>query len=469
VNHTSIIRMLAYMGLGLGGAMGLPLLVAILAGEVQQILAFSLTGVLTLVMAGMILLLTGTPKRPARVNDALAVAILWCFGAPIPAALPFVFGTAEPNFLAGLHEAVSCLTTTGHSVIDLAGNAWPQSLLVWRGVLHFLGMMFSLTLAATIFAALGFAGPGIHRSFLFTVPDGNFFDAIPRAVRAIFVICSCLILFVFSILISNGVPLNEALSLAISVASTGLVDPGGYTGFQSNGIVYVALFIGLLFAASGLSVMMNFRPRLLRHADIDPELYLLIGLTVFVAFLGFSGGLSIFASLGWSLSALSTSGLPLGVSIAEARATLPLSVLVLPALIGGSALSTAGGIKLARIIILIRRATQEFARLGFQNSVVGLVFRQRQQKETAVLGVWVYLIAYIAAVSAVFIALSFLNIEFGEAIAQATGAISNSGWLISTQDNVNGAYHMTLTFAMILGRLEVLALLPALNPNFWSR
>ena len=461
--------MLAYMGLGLGGAMGLPLLVAILAGEVQQILAFSLTGILTLVMAGMILLLTGTPERPARVNDGLAVAILWCFGAPIPAALPFVFGTAEPSFLAGLHEAVSCLTTTGHSVIDLDGNAWPLSLLVWRGVLHFLGMMFSLTLAATVFAALGFAGPGIHRSFLFTVPEGNFFDAIPRAVRAIFVICSCLILFVFSALISNGAPLNEALSLAISVASTGLVDPGGYAGFEGNGLGYAALFIGLLLAASGLSVMMNLRPRQLRHAEIDPELYLLIGLTIFVAFLGFSGGLNFFASLGWALSTLSTSGLPLGVSIAEARATLPLSVLVLPALIGGSALSTAGGIKLARIIILIRRATQEFARLGFQNSVVGLMFRQRQQKETAVLGVWVYLIAYIAAVSTIFIALSFLNIEFGEAIAQATGAISNSGWLISPSENSSTSYHLTLTLAMILGRLEILALLPALNLNFWSR
>ncbi len=469
MNHISIIRMLAYMGIALGTSMILPLFVAIVANEQQQILAFSLTGLLTLVMAVIILLLTGAPERPARVNDALAVAVLWCFGAPIPSALPFVFGTAEPSFMAALHEAVACLTTTGHSVIDLAGNAWPASLLVWRGVLHFLGMMFSLTIAATVFAALGFSGPGIHKSYLFTVPEGNFFDALPRAMRAIFVICTTIILFVFSALVSNGAGIGEALSIGISVASTGLVSPDGYANFNGNAVINTSIFIALFLSTAGLSILMSIRPKQLRYAKIDPELYLLLGLIVFIALLNFSGGMAGLVSVGWALSALSTSGLPLGVSIFDARSTLPLGVLVLPALIGGAALSTAGGIKLARIIILMRRAGQEFTRLGFQNSIVALEFRQRQQKETAVLGVWVYLIAYIAAVSGVFAVLSFLNVDFSEAIGQATGAISNSGWLITPADNPGGLYHLTLMAAMILGRLEILALLPMLNPGFWRR
>lgn len=457
------------MGLWLAASMSVPLIVAIIGGETQQVISFSLTALLTLVMAGMILLLTGTPKRDARVNDALAVAILWCFGAPIPAALPFVFGTAEPDFLAGFHEAVSCLTTTGHSVIDLAGNAWPESLLVWRGVLHFIGMIFSLTVAASVFAALGFAGPGIHRSHLFTVPDGNFFDAIPRALKTVFVICSCLVLFVFTLLVLNDVPPDDALSLGISVASTGLVDPSGYGYLSGNTVVYITLFIALLLATAGLSVMMNLRPRRFFHSEIDPELYLLVGLIVFLALLAIRGGLSLFPALGWALSSLSTSGLPLGASISEIRATLPLGVLILPALIGGAALSSAGGIKLARIIILIRRAGQEFAQLSFQNSVVALSFRQRQQKQTAVLGVWVYLIAYIAAISGVFTVLSFLNMNFSEAVAHASGAISNSGSLINVPERTTPLYHLTISFAMVLGRLEILALLPVLNPTFWSR
>ena len=447
----------------------LPFSVALVAGEGQQVLAFGLSGLLTLVIASMVYLLIGKPERDARVNDALTVAILWCFGAPIPAALPFVIGTAEPSFIAALHEAVSCLTTTGHSVINLSGNEWPFSLLVWRGVLHFIGMIFSLTLAATVFAALGFAGPGIHRSFLFTVPDGNFFDAIPRAFRAIFVICACLTLFVFSVLVLGGVDPVTALSLGISVASTGLVDPHGYAGLNGGGVVYAGLFVGLFLATSGLPLLMNLRPKALLRAEIDPELYLMIGLIVLIAGLAFLGGMSLFPALGWAMSSLSTSGIPMGTPIGELQSILPLSLLILPALIGGAALSTAGGIKLARIIILMRRAGQEFARLGFHNSIVALKFKDRFQKESAVLGVWVYLIAYIAAVSLLFVTLSFLEIEFTNAIAQSTGIISNAGWLIDVPDGATDFYHITLSFGMILGRLEILALLPALNYSFWRR
>lgn len=447
----------------------LPLVSAIINNETQQIMAFGLTGVLVLLMSAVVLLLTTPSHRPARVPDALAVAIIWCFGAPIPAAVPFVVGTAELNLMAGLHEAVACLTTTGHSVIDLAGNAWPRSLLVWRGVLHFIGMIFSLTIAASVFAALGFGGPGVHRSFLFSVPDGSFFDAVPRAIRAIFVICACLILGVFAALVLGGVPAGEALSIGISVASTGLVDPAGYADLSLGVLPSFAVFMGLMLATAGLAVMMNLQPRHLMHAEVDPELYLLFGLIVFVGILAMIGGLNLFASLGWALSAISTSGIPLGASPAEVNATLPLSLLVMPALIGGAALSTAGGIKLARIIILMRRAGQEFARLGFQNSVVALRFRERQQQERAVLGVWVYLIAYICAISGAFVILSFLGSEFSQSIADAVGAISNSGWLIARDARGSGMYHFTMICAMILGRLEILALLPALSIGFWRR
>lgn len=447
----------------------LPLLVALIVGENQQVLAFGLSAMLTLVIASMVYLLLGKPDRPARVNDALATAVLWCLGTPIPAAIPFVIGTAEPSFVVAFHEAVSCLTTTGHSVIDLAGNEWPISLLVWRGVLHFIGMLFSLTLAATVFAALGFSGPGIHRSYLFTVPEGNFFDAIPRAFRTIFIICSALTLFVFASLVLNGVEPISALSLGISVASTGLVDPAGYADLAAGPFVYTGLFVGLFLATAGLPLLMNLRPRNLLRAEIDPELYLLIGLTFFFGGLAIYGGMSLFPALGWALSSLSTSGIPMGTQIGELQSVLPLSVLIFPALIGGAALSTAGGIKLARIIILIRRAVQEFARLGFHNSIVALKFKDRHQKESAVLGVWVYLIAYIGAVSLLYVILSFLDVDFASAIAQSAGAISNSGALIAVPDGVSSFYHATLSFGMILGRLEILALLPVLRFGFWTR
>lgn len=467
MNHIAIIRVLSYMGLALGATMVLPLLVALLYGETSQTMAFSIVLLLTLMLAGMCLQLTSRPVRRSHVNDALAVAVLWCLGAPIPAAVPFVFGTAEPSLIAGLHEAVSCLTTTGHSVIDLDGNDWPVSLLVWRGVLHCVGMVFSLVLAASVFAALSFGGPGIQRSVLFTIPDGNFFDAIPRVLRAVIMVCLSLIGIVFSALLFTGVQPGEAMGIAISVASTGLVDPNHSESIVPSGPAVFIVFFGLVLATSGLAVLMNLSPKRLRFAAVDAELFLLVGLVGLLGLLAWLGGVDVFKALGWAVSSLSTSGLSLGISVNEIKSTLPVTVLVLPALIGGAALSTAGGIKLARIIILLRRAGQEFAQLGFQNSVVALRYRDRQQKQSAVLGVWVYLIAYISAVSLVFVFLSFLGEGFGASMSVAVGAISNSGWLIDLGESNNGLKHVVIIIGMILGRLEILVLLPTLNPAFW--
>lgn len=455
------------MGLVLGGTMLLPLLFALLNGETSQAMAFGLAGLLTAMLAGMCLQLTSPPVRRSHVNDALAVAVLWCLGAPIPAALPFVFGTAEPSLIAGLHEAVSCLTTTGHSVINLDGNEWPVSLLVWRGVLHCIGMVFSLVLAASVFAALSFGGPGIQRSVLFTIPDGSFFDAIPRVLRAVVAVCASLITVLFAALLFAGVQPGQALSLAVSVASTGLVDPQLSGQIVQTPAAIFLVFVGLVLATAGLTVLMNLSPKRLRFAVVDTELYLLLGLIGLLGLLAWFGGIDLFNALGWAISSLSTSGLSLGMSVTEVKSVLPVTVLILPALIGGAALSTAGGIKLARIIILLRRAAQEFAQLGFQNSVVALRFRDRQQKQSSVLGVWVYLIAYISAVSLAFIALSFLGEGFGTSMSMAVGAISNSGWLIDLGESASASEHAVLIFAMILGRLEILALLPTLNPAFW--
>lgn len=443
--------------------------IAAIAGEGPQLASFSLSGLLTVSIAGMVLLLTDKPSRPARARDGLAVAVLWCFGAPIPAAIPFVFGTAEVSMLAAIHEAVSCLTTTGHSVITIGAEGWPASLLIWRGILHVFGMIFSLVTAATVFAAIGFAGPGIHRSILFTLPDGSFFDALPRVLRLIGIVCAILVLLVFSGLAFNNVPPDEALSHAVSVVSTGLVDPEGGRLPTHGWFASLVLFVGLLFATSGMAVLLDMTPTRFRSAAVDPEFYLLVGLTVFIAILAWAGGLRVFEGLGWALSALSTSGLPVWTDMPNVRANLPVTLILLPALVGGSALSTAGGIKLARIIILIRRAGQEFARLGYQHSIVALKFRNRHQKERVVLGVWVYLIAYIAGASGTFIFLSFQGSEFTSAVLNAVGAVSNSGWLIEPSSSGTIGEHLVLTVAMILGRLEIIALVPALSLHFWRK
>ncbi|MEO1474982.1 MAG: hypothetical protein AAFS13_01260, partial [Pseudomonadota bacterium] len=277
MNHLSVIRFTAFLGLCLGASMFLMVLVALANLEMAQVAAFLVGGVLTSAVSTACLTWTEKPKAPARVNDALAVVLFWYFVSPIVASIPFFIGTAEDSFLAAVHEAASCLTTTGHSVIQLDENGWPASLIVWRGILHLFGLMFSLITTASVFAAMGFAGPGVHRSVLFTIPDGSFFEAIPRVARLVAAVSAALILALFSLLVVSGMTGVEALERAISVASTGLVDPRVQAALAPAWVQSLIIFIGLALATAGMYVMMDLTPTRIRTITIDPELTILVG------------------------------------------------------------------------------------------------------------------------------------------------------------------------------------------------
>ena len=103
---------------------------------------------------------------------------------------------------------------------------------------------------------------------------------------------------------------------------------------------------------------------------------------------------------------------------------------VLPALIGGSALSAAGGVKIARLIVLSRRAGLEFRQLGYRRSVLGFRFRDREMDERSVIGVWVYLIAYILSVFLVMVGFAFTGLPLESSIRLAIGCLTNSGGLV---------------------------------------
>ena len=195
-------------------------------------------------------------------------------------------------------------------------------------------------------------------------------------------------------------------------------------------------------------------------------------MTLFVALLGVfvafavASDLNMTEGLSWALSALSTSGLSLSDPADYNR--IPLPVLVLPALIGGSALSAAGGVKIARFIVLARRAGQEFRQLGYRRSILGFRFRDRELNERSVIGVWVYLIGYVLAIFLIMAGFAFLGEDFVSAIRLAIGSLTNSAAVLGSYPmDLSGPAQALTIFSMILGRLEVLALIPALSLSFW--
>lgn len=464
MNYASVLRVLAVVMLVLAVGSLSAALVAGLAGEPGQIVSFTATALGILVFSSTFLLIARRPERPARASDGLAVALLFWFISPFAAAMPFLFGVANDDFSIALYEAASCLTTTGHSRMSFSSD-WPVSLLYWRGLLHLIGTSAFVVMAAGVLAAINLGGPGVHRTVLFTLPDTSYFDALGRIWRSAVLMITIMTGFVFILLLMGGSAPARALGDAVSAVSTGLVFPdSGAVAASSQ--ARPALVLGLIAGALGFALWLPLRSGALGTLISDPELVVFAVLVILVGLSLLPLGLSPGDSLAWALSALSTSGMVLtpGAGAAE----IPLTLAVIPCLIGGSALSAAGGIKIARFIVLARRAGQEFRQLGYRRSVLSFRFRDRELDERSVIGVWVYFIVYVIAIFLIMSAFSFLGIGFEDATRLAIGGLTNAGGLLAGVTSEPGSASLLLSsFAMVLGRVEILTLLPALSVSFW--
>lgn len=466
MNYASVVRILALVMLILAGASIPAVLTALARGEHEQVFAFIAMMLGISVIAASVLFLTPKPRLKSRPSDALGLVILWWFLSPIAASLPFVVGVQNPSLLQAIHEAAACLTTTGQSVIAVEGNLWPASLIVWRGTLHFIGGAASIITAASVLAALNLGGPGIHRSVLFVMPETSFFDAVPKVARSVVLIMTVSITLTVLALELAGMSAGRAISDAVSAWTTGIVDPAPYGRANAGPVADIILALALAGGALGLAIALPLRDRQSLKALTDPETVVFFGLVLLFTAMAVASGVKLLESLGWSISALATSGLPLGS--AETWGKVPLPVFVLPALIGGSALSAAGGVKIARFIVLARRAGVEFRQLGYRRSVLGFQFRDREMDERSVIGVWVYLIAYILTVFLVMVGFTLTGQSFESAIRLSIGCLTNSGGLvIGHATQLNDVASILAIISMLLGRLEILAIIPAISVSFW--
>ncbi|MDJ0921942.1 MAG: potassium transporter TrkG [Henriciella sp.] len=467
MNHLAIVRILSILGIWLSGLFVFCAFLAGAIGETSEAIVFFVSATLCGPIGATILLLTDRPTKRTRAVDGLAVAVLFWAVTPLFCAIPFLPLVGESGYLGAYYESTSCLTTTGHSLIDVVATPLPTSILVWRALLHILGAIASITIAATVLSALNLGGPGIHRSRFFTIPQGSFFDSIPRVIRVSTSIIVAASMIIGGCLLATGSVPREALSGAVSAVTTGLVDPLSFDQQPSQGSLQVTLLsIGLLVGTLGLVVLDNVGEGKVSRAIIDPEFLALAGTLVAITLLAFMAGIPLLQAAGWSLSSVSTSGMALSDPARFDR--LPLVLVLFPVLIGGSALSAAGGIKLARLVVLSKRVALEFSQLGYRGSVQSFTFRGKRQSEKTVMGVWVYLVGYIMASVAGILILSLSGLSFDDSILAAIGALSNSGHLIGSMLDPLSAYaQIGVILGMILGRLEVIALIPVLKPSFW--
>ncbi len=463
MNHSAVLRLLAFGVAVTGLCAAIPLAAALVYGDYAQALGYGVSMFIGIVPSTLILVLVPRSRRRTAARDLLAVVIGWWLIAPLIAMPGFLAGVGNSSMLRAWFDATSCLTTTGTAVST--GTVIPPTQLVWRGVLHLLGAIVTLAAALAVLPALNLGGAGMHRSRLFSGTEDGLVPAFIRALRV-----SAMALVILWILVSAGFILSglkpgRGFTLAMSVITTGLVDPVQDLAAPRAPLAQLVGVLGLMISAFSITLVLGFRGwpmKLLRNSEAMMIVALVLLVGVLVSWLG--GTPISTEGFAWAASHIATSGVmtqPMSAGLGE-QAVMLAAVLTF---IGGSALSTAGGIKMARVLILSERSRLEFSRLGFQNSVNPFIYRGQARSDTTIVGIWVYLVCYIVCVMVLALALSLPAQNFEMALVSAIGLICNAGHLV-TPDLANTQMPLA-GLGMVLGRVEVLALLAICRPSFW--
>jgi trk system potassium uptake protein TrkH len=429
---------------------------------------------------------------------------------PAIASIPLIGLRSVGDFSAAYFEMASALTTTGATIFHNL-EIVPDAVILWRSMLAGFGGLLSLVAALAILAPLSIGGFEVDHmidrraqtmtyAFLCASEGARSQGVESRirwALRLLLLPYMVLMVACTFALAASGVPVFEAVCLALgSVSTTGFVPVAGGVAVYNSLVVELILILTIVPAAIGVST----HAAGLRHGTgyyiRDPELrYMAILVFAIVALLflrhwigaietrstdEIEGALTaLWGTFFMALSFVTTTGFESasweGATEWSGLKTPGVALMGL-AIIGGGAASTAGGIKLVRAAVLAKHSMGELRRLARPSSVQPIFSGRRAVTFDALLIVWVFVMLYAITVAICSLALTATGMKFVEGLAGSIAAISNTGPLLPLISGGEGGYaaysplaRYILCLAMVVGRMETLAVVALFSFSAWRR
>ena len=420
--------------------------------------------------------------KDLRLRDGfLVVAAFWA-GLGMVGALPLYLSDAPVmSFTDAVFESVSGLTTTGATVLS-GLDALPKAILYYRQQMQWLGGMGIIVLAVAVLPMLGVGGMQLLRAETpGPVKDSKLTPRITETAKALWYFYVAFTLLCLIAYLIAGMGFFDALCHAFSTVAIGGFSTHdlsiGY--FDSPAVDMVAIVF--MFIA-GINFSLHFfawRNVSIKYYAQDPEFkayaFMLLVLSVVVIgtllFLGTYGNTSdsIINGLFQAVSIATTTGFTTA-NYAAWPGALPV-LLILASFVGGSAGSTAGGIKVIRCLLIAKQGLREIIRLVHPNAEIPVKLGQSAVPFRVVDAVWGFFSVYIVVYGMMLLALMSTGLDQVTAFSAVAATLNNLGPGLGEV----AAGFMTLgdtakwiaIFGMLLGRLEIFTLLVLITPTFW--
>lgn len=396
-------------------------------------------------------------------------------------ALPYLISGAIPSLTGAFFETISGYTTTGASILNDI-EALPKGILFWRSLTQWIGGMGIIVLALAILPFLGIGGMQLFVAEAPGITPDKLQPRIQETAKRLWFLYVGLTLTEAVLLYLAGMGPYDAINHSLTTMATGGFSPNNDSlASESAAIQYIVIVFmflaGTSFTLTYFALKRNFKKVVKNEEFVVYSLFILaitaiVTLTLLVVRES-SFEESFRDALFQVVSLVTTTGF---VSADYTQWAPFLSVLFFILLfVGGSAGSTAGGVKVIRHVVLFKNSFLELKRQLHPSAIMPVRISGKAIEQNIVYNVLAFIMIYILVFLVGVVLLSSMNVNFDTAFGAVATSLGNVGPGIGEVGPVNNFADIPtggkwlLSFLMLLGRLELFTVLMLLSPNFWQK
>lgn len=480
LNFKIIIRTLGFLLIGEALFMFLSLGVSLIYCDGDTI-AFLKSALVTMGTGSLFLASTfKAEKKVGKKEGYIIVGLVWIFFS-VFGSLPYLFSHSIPSYTDAFFETMSGFTTTGSSILNNI-EEMPHGILFWRSLTQWLGGMGIVVLMLAILPAFGIGGMSLFSAESPGISPDKVNPKIKDTAKIlwnlylIFTVAEAVLLFF------GGMTVFDAICHSFTTMAT-----GGYSTKQASiaywNSPYIQYVITAFMIIAGTNFSLSFfaftgsPKKMFKNEEFKYYILVILLFTTLV-----TAGLIITSELGFEesfrisifqvVSIITTTGF----ATADYLLWKPImmGMILFLFFIGGSTGSTGGGIKVMRIVLLVKNSYYELRRLVHPNAIIPVRFNKRPVNQQTITNVLAFFFLYVAA----FFLSSLIFLLFADDFETSMGAVAtclgNIGPGFGTVGPAANFAHIPdagkwfLSFLMMLGRLEIFTIIVIFSPAFWK-
>ncbi len=442
--------------------------------------SFLASSIVTIFIGILIILINLKKDNQLNLQQAFLFSVIAWVSIAIFGSLPFMLSNLKLSFSDAFFESMSGITTTGSTVIlDLDSS--PKSILLWRAIMQWLGGIGIIVMATTVLPLLKVGGMQ-----LFKTDSSGTEKILPKTIEVaatIITIYLTLTSLCAAVYWFQGMNIFDSIAHSFTTLATGGFSTHnesiGY--FKNPGIEITATIFIILGSIPFIAYLKFIKGnRKIFHEDVQIRGFvylLLISILIMFIYLFINNNDHSFQD-NLRISSFNVLSILSGTGYVTDDFGLwgefPLIFFIFLMFIGGCAGSTTCGIKVFRLQILFLFIKNQIKKLIYPNRILVLNYNNEKIEDSFINSVIVFIFSYLFLFILIAVLLSITGLDFLSAISGAATSLSNVGPGLGEMIGPNGNFSEVsnvskwiLSFAMLLGRLEIFAVLVLFLPSFW--